>query len=122
MRYRQLTSDNDYTFGAGQLNFLIDSPAAVAQAVLTSLLLFLGEWYLNTDDGTPYFESALGKHSQEMADAMIIARISQVQGVVDVRNLVSAVDPNTRAYRVLSATINTIYGVTELEVYDYGLF
>lgn len=122
MRYRQLSPSGDMTFGSGQLNFLINTPEAVAQAVMTSLLLWLGEWYLDITDGTPYPEGVLGRHSQAQADAVIIARIQQVQGVVDIVNFKSVVDPLTRAYTVIGGTLNTIYGVTQLEMVEDANF
>lgn len=122
MRYRQLGPSGDYTFGSGQLNFLINSPEAVGQVVETSLQLWLGEWYLNTNAGVPYPEGVLGRMSQAEADATLIAQIGQCQGVVDVLDFVSQVDPNTRAYTVISCTINTIYGQTQVQLQDQGDF
>lgn len=116
MRYRKLSPTGDYTFGSGQLNFLIDSPAAVAQAVQTSLLLWLGEWYLDLNDGTPYPEGVIGKHDQATADATIVSRINQVQGVIDIVNYESVIDPDTRAYKTINGDLNTIYGQTQVEV------
>ncbi len=116
MRYRKLTSTGDYSFGSGQQNFFINSPDAVAQVVQTSLLLWLGEWYLNLNDGVPYPEGVIGKHSQAAADATIIAQIKKCQGVVDITNYQSTVDPVTRKYTVVSGSLNTIYGATQLQV------
>jgi hypothetical protein len=140
MRYRALDQNGDMTFGNGQNNFLIDSPAAIAQAVKTSLLLFMGEWYLNVNDGTPYFESILGYHSQAEADQAIQSQILGVQvivsstnipsgatagqiipGVTSIINYVSSIDPISRAYSS-SCTINTIYGPTPLEIANYQNF
>lgn len=121
MRYRKLSPDNDYTFGGGQLNFYRDEPAAVGQAALTRLLLWLGEWYLNTDDGTPYMLGVLGKHSQTSADATIQNQVLGTQGLVDITNYNSVIEPNSRGY---SATmdIDTIYGPTAVDVQNYVNF
>lgn len=116
MRYRKLTPTSDYSFGNGQLDFLINSPEAVAQAVQTTLLLWVGEWFLDVTAGTPYPESVIGKHSQDEADATLIGVISNVQGVVSIVNFQSTIDPSTRKYSVVSGTINTIYGQTELQI------
>jgi len=116
MRYRQLSPSGDYTFGSGQQNFLINSPATVAQAVETSLKLWLGEWYLDLSVGTPYPEGVVGKHSQEKADLTIISQINQVAGVVSVQDFQSNIDPNTRKYTVTSCIINTVFGQTQLQM------
>lgn len=121
MRYRKLSPTGDYTFGSGLLNFYINSPDAVAQAVKTSLLLWLNEWYLNLDDGTPYMEGVIGKHNQETADATLRNRIMKVQGMVSIQDFQSTIDPDNRTY-TLSATLNTIYGVTQLQVQNYANF
>lgn len=122
MRYRKLDKNGDYSWGAGQLDFLINSPEAVAQAVQTTLLLWVGEWYLNINDGTPYPESVLGKHSQDEADATLIGVISNVQGVVNIVNFSSTLDPQTRKYTVIQGTLNTIYGQTQLEIQNESNF
>lgn len=122
MRYRQLSPTGDYTFGQGQLNFLTDSPAAVAQVVETYLKLWLGEWYLNVNDGTPWLEEIMGYHqdSKETADQALIGVILQLPGVVDVNNWQSEYDAATRSYTSISATLDTIYGQTALEVQNLG--
>lgn len=118
MRYRKLTADGDYTFGGGQADFWRDVPEAVAQAVQTRLLLWLGEWFLNLDDGTPWMLGILGNHSAATADATIQDRINSTEGVVDIEEYESLIDGETRGMQV-SATINTIYGPTVVEVQNY---
>lgn len=124
MRYRKLTSTGDYSFGNGQLDFFIDDPAGVGQAVKTRLLLWLGEWFLNTDDGTPYLQGILGKHSQSLADTTIqdqVVNTTDGQGtiaVTNVANYVSTLNPNTRSMSV-SMDIDTIYGPTDIQIENY---
>lgn len=122
MRYRQLSSTGDMQFGSGQLNFLIDSPEAVAQAVTTTLKLWLGEWYLNLNEGTPYLEGILGEHSQATADLTIQSVVTGVQGVLSLTNYSSVIDPDTRKYSSVSGILNTIYGETALQIEDMGDF
>jgi hypothetical protein len=122
MRYRKLDANGDYSFGNQQNDFFIDSPEAVAQAVQTSLKLWLGEWFLDLTAGVPYPEGVLGKHPKEMADQTIISAINQVQGVVNITNFQSVIDPVTRQYSSISGTLNTIYGATQLQMQNYGNF
>ncbi len=119
MRYRKLTSDGDYSFGNGQLDFYRDVPEAVAQAVKTRLLLWLGEWFLNIEDGTPFMQGILGKYSKTVADTTIQDRVLSTQGVIDIENYVSVLDPDTRSFSV-QFDLNTIYGPTAVQVANYA--
>jgi hypothetical protein len=118
MRYRKLTADGDYSFGASQLDFWRDVPEAVGQAVQTRLLLWLGEWFLNIDEGTPFMLGILGKHSKESADITLQDRVNGTQGMVGIDQFESDLDGETRGLTV-SASINTIYGPTVVEVENY---
>lgn len=120
MRYRKLSSTGDYMFGNGQADFLTNSPETVAQAVRTYLRLFLGEWYLNVNDGTPWLEGVLGYNSQEEADETLQNTILGIQGVQNLTNWKSTYDPATRRYTSISGVIDTIYGRTELQMENVG--
>ncbi len=127
MRYRKLTADNDYSFGNSQLDFFRDEPAAVGQSVETRLLLFLGEWYLDTTAGTPYIEGVLGKHSLAQADVIIQQRTltatdgGGVSTVTGISTYVSTLDPDTRATQA-AFSIDTIYGPTQVQIENYANF
>lgn len=118
MRYRKLTADGDYSFGSSELDFYRDVPEAVGQAAQTRLLLWIGEWFLNIEDGTPYLLGVLGKYSKEQADITIQDRVEGTQGFVSIEEYESVLDADNRALTV-SMTINTIYGPTEIEVTNY---
>ena len=118
MRYRKLTADGDYTFGNGQLDFYRDTPETVGQAVKTRILLWLGEWFLNTDEGTPFMLTVLGKHSKASADATIKERILTTQGVTEIESYESEIDAETRTLSI-NAVINTIYGATTIQISNY---
>lgn len=119
MRYRKLSTDGDYTFGNGQADFYRDVPEAVAQACKTRLQLWLGEWFLDLDDGTPYLQGVLGKHSQPVPDLTIVDRARGTEGLTGLTDYQSTVDPDTRTMDV-SFKIDTIYGPTPVEIANYG--
>lgn len=121
MRYRKLSPTGDYTFGNGELDFLRDTPATVAQAVQTAVLLWLGEWYLNIDNGTPFLQGVFGKHSKEEANLTLQDRILNVQNVTGLENFASVIDPVSRRMS-LTATLNTAFGPTPLQVSNYANF
>lgn len=121
MRYRKMSPSGDYTFGGGELNFYRDVPEAVGQAVGTRILLWLGEWYFDTGEGTPFLQGILGKHSKEVADITLQTRILETENMVSIENYESTINPETRLMTV-TCDINTIYGPTELEVSNYVNF
>lgn len=120
MRYRKLTADGDYSFGASQLDFYRDVPEAVGQAAQTRMLLWLGEWFLDVDEGTPFMIGILGKHPnlKERSDVTIQDRISGTQGMVDIDQFESEINPETRTQQV-NVSINTIYGPTLVQIENY---
>jgi hypothetical protein len=123
MRVRILDSNLDMTFGQSEKNFYINSPEAVGQVVLTSLKLFQGEFFLNTDAGVPYFQGVLGKYDQATADRMIQDQIMLVEGVTGISDY-SSVRNQTGTDRSLTVnvTINTLYGPTDIELANYRIY
>lgn len=119
MRYRKLSPLGDYTFGSSELDYYKDVPAAVGQAAQTRLLLWLGEWYLDINQGTLFMQGIFGKHSKEMADATIQDRILGTQGFVGFESYESELDSENRLLNV-TATINTIYGATAIQIQNYA--
>jgi hypothetical protein len=111
LRYRALSATGDYTFGQGEANFLINSPAAVAQSVLTRLRLWEGEWFLDQTLGTPYTQQILGYNTAGLYDLAIQQQILNTPGVTSITQYSSSVDPETRALTI-NAAINTQYGPT----------
>lgn len=55
----KLDSDHDIYVGTYDLE-LVESVEVVSQDVLVRLQFFLGEWFLDTRLGVPYFEKILG--------------------------------------------------------------
>lgn len=113
MRYRTLTATGDYTFGQGGTNFLVNSPAAVGQAVLTRLKLFQMEWFLDQTAGVPYGAQILGANTDSTRDLAYQTVILETQGVTAITEYASYLNPKTRQFTV-AATIDTIYGVTSI--------
>lgn len=110
MRYRKLDANGDYVLGTGN-EFLVNSPAAVAQAVLTRLRLRQGEWFLDTAAGMPWAE-ILDKFGANY-DALIKEQILNTVGVTAITDYSSTFDDVTRKLSV-SVSINTAYGPTTL--------
>lgn len=119
MRYRKLSPTGDYVFGNSQADFYRDVPAAVGQACETRLKLWLGEWFLDTDEGTPYMEGVLGKHSKEQADQVIQTRVLGTQNLTNFKNYQSTIDGRNLSVKF---DINTAFGPTEIQIQNYVNF
>ena len=111
MRYRTLDQNGDYVFGAGPGEFLVNSPAAVAQAVLTRLKLNQGEWFLDKTVGVPYATQVLGFGTGRSYDVVIQGTILGTPGVNQIRNYSSVLQGRTL---LISVTLDTIYGSTAI--------
>lgn len=121
MRVRRLSPTGDYSFGASQLDFLADSPEAVAQIVNTSFLLWYGEWFLDVTAGMPWIQGVLGKHNQSTADVTVQDYLLGVQDVTDIQTFASVGNTEARRYTA-SARINTSFGETEVQLTNGTLF
>jgi hypothetical protein len=111
MRVRALSATGDMTFGQSQLNYLINTPQAVAQSAQTRLLLFLGEWFLDSSQGTPWDTQVLGKYTQGLYDSVIQSRITQTAGCTGiVPGSYSSVLDTVKRTLTISCQINTQYG------------
>ncbi len=72
------------------------------------LHLWLGEWYLDLNEGTPYQTQVLGKYTEKTRDPVMRARILGSPGVTELKTYSSTTDGNTRTFSV-SAEIVTAY-------------
>lgn len=118
MKYRKLSPTGDYSFGGGNLNFYIDVPAAVGQAALTRLKLWLGEWSLDTTQGTPYLDGILGKHSKSDADQTIQTQVLGTENLTGIRKYESIQDTVKRSLSV-EVSIDTAFGPTAVTIQNY---
>lgn len=114
MRYRKLDINGDMTFGNQQADLYRDSPEAVAQAVWTRLRLWVGEWFIDTTEGTPYQQAALGTGKRETISPAIRQRILETENVISIETFDMVINPDSRA-ATISTTINTAFGAVQLQ-------
>lgn len=105
MTYRKLDKNGDYSHGAFHKN----SVDAVAQAVMTRLKLWTGEWFIDTQEGTPYMQKILGKYTLSNVDSVIRERILKTEGVIEIIDFTSYFNSELRNYSI-NVKISTIYG------------
>jgi hypothetical protein len=106
------TTLTDPQWAQGTAN-LLTNLYAVAQAILTRLALFQGEWWANTADGLPLWQTMLGQpagaSNQQQAETAISSRINLTPYVINLENVITTFNPQTRAY-TYSAQVNTQFG------------
>jgi hypothetical protein len=99
--------DWDMTFGHGAVDYLVDDPA-IGQNIQTRLLLFLGEWFLDVTDGTPWGSVLDIKPMDSRAvETVIRQRVLDTDGVTDITAYSFLFDPVSRK-ATISITVATV--------------
>lgn len=106
--YLALDGDYDPVFIPNQS--LVNGPA-VAQAILTTLRLFYGEWFEQLSDGTPVFQSILGQLASTQGKATMAALLAaRVAKVPYVTNVIDVNAGFTNGQLNFTATAQTVFG------------
>jgi hypothetical protein len=124
MRYRKLTASGDMQFGHSLADFWYNQIEGVAQAIRTRLLLYAGEWFLDTSEGTPWGGfplndlvvsqgQILGANTAATRDLALRQRILGTEGVRSLLEYSSSFDPDSRMFSV-NAVVDTIYGAVSV--------
>lgn len=109
MRYRKLDGNGDMVFGHGSKDYYKDQVEAVVQSVLTRLLLWTREWYLDLEEGTPYREEVLGRGTESSSLRALQNRILDTPGVTRIISFGANQDPDTR-HATFTIELETEYG------------
>ena len=96
MRIRNITPDNDWTFGQSQSNYVRNE-----HAVILDIKMRLKEWYgdcfFALQSGIPWRERLGAYNQKELLDRGILNTIQNTQGVLNVFDFISSTDG--RRYR-----------------------
>src|SRR5262252_6410840 len=95
MRLRKQDSAGDMQFGHNAGDFWHDQIEGVGQSIVTRLMLWRGEWFLNRNDGTPWGGfplntdavnrgQILGVHTQLTRDVALRQRVLAGPGVMGI--------------------------------------
>lgn len=72
----------------------------VAQKLTIKLRTFLGEWFLDTDAGIPYYQQIFGKvRSKAAIDSIFIEKISEEPDVAEIIEFTSTINSG-RTYEI----------------------
>ena len=88
------------------LQFL-EGAEATAQAVYHRLRLFLGEYFLNVDRGTPWYQLILGKAPLDAAEIALKRQITTTQGVAGIQDFDLTTDRVNRSLTVTTTIVHT---------------
>lgn len=92
----------------------IDSQNEIAQTIQTRLRLFLGEYFRDITDGTPWYEQILGKATNMNArESALRQRIANTAGVVRLTSFATDFDLDNKTYTV-TVSVLTNYGIVEV--------
>jgi hypothetical protein len=92
---------------------LIEDKEALQQFLKQRLQTFLGEWFLDSSKGVPYFEEILVKRPQfEAVDSIFKTQILQTPGIINLESFEFDYDGPTRALS-LSFRAQSIEGVID---------
>lgn len=112
MRVRRLDGGGDLVT-RGQM--FLSGREAIAQTVVTRLKLFLGEYFRDVTDGTPWFQQILGKpENLNAVEAILRNRIVRSPGVVRLLSFGMQFDLATRTLSVQSEVL-TVYGEQDVQ-------
>jgi hypothetical protein len=108
------TTEQDFALVNGQLSLISDA-RAIAQGVENNFRFFLGEWFLNTLEGIPYFQKVFLKNPDVNLIRQLFRRaILKSAGVQDVTAFSMQYDSSQRtliySFSALTETGETISG------------
>jgi len=113
MRTRPLSPLGDYTLGQP---WYVNDLQAVEQSIGTRLKLWLGEWFMDQSDGTPYLTEILGERYNKTPDAAIKRRILVTPGVTQILSYSSSFGGSANRTLTVNVTVQTLYSVTPVSV------
>lgn len=108
---RRLDSSHDPYWGKGMRDFATKSEAT-AQRIRTRLLLIAGEYFLDTTEGTPWFQISEDADVRPImgvpldrgyAEAVLKARILGTDGIATIESVTMDFDPGTRHASIAAA-------------------
>ena len=113
MIIRNLTVENDWTFGSGIQNYKRDLDA-IELNIKTRLQSWKGDCFFLPAEGVDY-NNFLDVGTKNFLDSDVKRVILQSEGVIKITEYESSLDRDTRAFSA-TATIISIFGVATVEV------
>jgi hypothetical protein len=96
----------------GRMFLRNDKKAVVDQRIRVRVQFFKGEWFLNTEAGTPWFQHILDKGVPDQTIRSVLSQVLKVEDVAEILKLTWTIDPKTRRMTVdfdLKLTDGTLF-------------
>lgn len=94
---------------------LVSDIDQIAQNLAIRLRFFQGEWYLDTTEGMPYFESFFLKNpNQIQIESFLLDEIANTQGVQEILEFSSTYNGANRTFGV-KFIVRTLLGIIEID-------
>jgi enolase len=111
---------HDLVFVNGSATVTQTQSEVVAQRLKITLYTFLGEWYLDTTVGVPYFQQIFGKvRNKSTIDVIFQNIIAADPGVLEIREFNSEMSASTRGYS-MSFKVRVSDGVSDTITINVG--
>ena len=92
---------------------MVDGRDEIKQIIKRNLQTFLGEWFLDTSVGVPWFQEIFTKRqSAQNADAILIDTIVASKGVISLLRWESSLDKSTRELSITFRCL-TVAGILD---------
>lgn len=115
MTVRRLMPDGDIATSGRQF---ISGIEEIEQTIRTRWKLFLGEYFRDVSDGTPWFQRILVKNANlDEVNSILKNRITRTDGVIQILRFSPVFNNQTRTYSV-SAVVLTRFGELTLLLSD----
>jgi hypothetical protein len=106
----KLQENNDIAWN--DFRWTDDNAESVAQKIKLRLLKYFGEYFLDIEQGVPYFQTILKKGvSKDYVDTLFIDTITETTGVLSLDTFESILDGGSGVYQ-FSFVATTVEGVT----------
>jgi hypothetical protein len=94
---------------------------AVTQIILTTIKLFMGEWWENLNEGTPLFQKILGVYgvTTQSVSTVLLARIMSVDYVTGTSNVSCAYKATSKSF-TFSCDVQTKFGTVTVSYPETG--
>lgn len=113
----KLDSNHDLALSAGNDSMLVDGLDRIRQQITVTLLTFMGEWFLDTTFGVPYFERIMIKSpNRAEVENIIRSKVRDVPGVEAVPSVEIQIDARLRQGRITLPDIQTNEGPISVSV------
>jgi hypothetical protein len=122
MSVRALDANGDWTFGAGQNNYLTGL-AEVIQNIQTDILSFYGDCFFDTSKGIDYYNLLGGRNTELPLNLAISAAILNVMGggvVTGVSQIALSLTDSTRTLTLAYEAV-TVFGTTGSQQIQFDL-